>query len=326
MRVLLVTNMYPDAARPAFGAFVRAQVESLRAAGVEVEVLFLDGQRSRLEYARGRARVRRAAEEPFDLVHAHYGLSGWAAAAQRRLPLLVTFHGDDLLGSPSRLGGLTVKSRVARRMGLRAARRAVRLLVVSEGLRRALPAALRPRAVVLPMGVDLRRFAPIPRDEACRRLGLPEDRRRILFLGDPRLPVKRFALAAAAAALVRRGLPDVDLHVVHGRPPETIPLHLNASDVLLLTSRHEGSPMAVKEALACDLPVVSVDAGDVAERLRGIEGCHVVAADARALAQALRFALDRGARIAGRAAVEPLSLERVARRLLEVYREAARPA
>lgn len=323
MKILLATNMYPTEDRPVYGDFVRTQVESLRRAGAEIEVVFIDGRLSDAEYLRGIWRIRALAGPPFDLVHAHYGLTGFVAACQNRLPLVVTYHGDDLFGTPIRVGRLTLKSRIARRLGLWAARRAAAIVVQSQEMLRVLPKPERGKARVLPMGIDLERFRPLPREECCARLGLDPARRRILFLADPDRPVKRFALAAAAAGIVAHRFPDADLHVVTGRPPEEIPLHLNASDVLIVTSIHEGSPNVVREALACDIPVVSVPVGDVAERIGNVPGCHLVPPQVEALAAALEEVLAIPRRIPGRAAVEALSLPRIAGELLALYAEVA---
>ena len=99
LRVLLVTNMYPTETEPWYGSFVRDQVESLRTMGVDVVVLSFDGRRDPLNYVRAARKVRAlVGREQFDLVHAHYGLTGAVAAAQRQLPLVTTFHGSDYNG------------------------------------------------------------------------------------------------------------------------------------------------------------------------------------------------------------------------------------
>src|SRR3954468_16703489 len=98
MRVLVVTSMYPTPSRPGLGGFVRDQVEALTAIdGLDVELFaFEPGGAGR--YARAAARLRRTHRGgDFDLVHAHYGLSGWVALALgHRAPILVTYHGTDL--------------------------------------------------------------------------------------------------------------------------------------------------------------------------------------------------------------------------------------
>jgi glycosyltransferase involved in cell wall biosynthesis len=102
-------------------------------------------------------------------------------------------------------------------------------------------------------------------------------------------------------------------------PHEEVPLWLNAADVVLLTSTHEGSPNAVKEALACNVPIVSVEVGDVRERIDGVEGCHCAAATPPDLAAKLAEVLERGERVRGREQVLELSLPTVARRLRAIY-------
>src|SRR5918996_2743580 len=106
MRVLVVTNMYPSDTRPALGRFVRDQVESLRRIdGLHVELFSFEGGGARA-YARAARELRRRFRgERFDVVHAHYGLTGWTALALRGAPLVLTFHGTDL-GHP-RVGRLS---------------------------------------------------------------------------------------------------------------------------------------------------------------------------------------------------------------------------
>ena len=320
IRLLVVTNMYPSASRPAYGNFVRQQVDSLPPAGVAPTVMFIDGRTSPTEYLRAIPRVRNAARGEFDLIHAHYGLSGFVALQQSRLPVVTTFHGDDLLGTPDARGRITPKSRVALALSRWAAVRARSAIVVSPMLLESLPEAARPRARILPMGVDLAAFSPMPRDEACRALGLDPGRRRVLFAADPAVPVKRFPLAEAAVARLRGEEPSVELRVACNLPPERMPLEMNACDALVMTSFHEGSPMVVKEALACNLPIVSVDVGDVGERIRGVSACRLVAPDAGAIASALREVVRAGVRADGRRAVEALSTRRIAEELVKIYR------
>jgi glycosyltransferase involved in cell wall biosynthesis len=135
-------------------------------------------------------------------------------------------------------------------------------------------------------------------------------------VGDPR---KRFGLARAAEETARqRGIP-VEIHQLRDITHNEVPIWLNASDVLLLTSLHEGSPNVVKEALACNLPVISVDVGDVGERLNGIDGCHLASPDPNHLATKLSLVYFGSRTVAGRVRMNELSLERIAVKLKQVY-------
>ena len=148
----------------------------------------------------------------------------------------------------------------------------------------------------------------------------------VLFNAGYNPRIKRVDLARAAVAVARRAVPGLRLEILDGRrPPDLIPTFMNAADCLLLTSDTEGSPMVVKEALACNLPVVSVAVGDVAERLRGVEGARLVAQDPEALAQALVDIVRRPTRSDGRGKVSEFSADRVAAALCEIYRRCAAP-
>jgi glycosyltransferase involved in cell wall biosynthesis len=99
-----------------------------------------------------------------------------------------------------------------------------------------------------------------------------------------------------------------------------MPVLMSACDALLFTSMQEGSPNAVKEALACDLPVVSVEVGDVPVRLQGIEGCELCSDERpETIAAALERVLRRGQRIAGRQAVQQLDENLITQQVLGVY-------
>src|SRR6185369_9254296 len=169
MKVLVVTNMWPSAERPHWGAFVKSQADSLAALGCENTLHEIRGYHSSLDYLRAMGEIPRVAREcGADVVHAHYGLSG-AAATRVRLPLVVSFCGDDLLGRPDAHGQLTFKSRALLPVSHHAARRADAVIVKTEEMRRAIASV--PEVEVIPNGVDLARFVPEPRASARAALG-----------------------------------------------------------------------------------------------------------------------------------------------------------
>ena len=323
MRVLAVTNMYPTDAHPADGTFVAAQVESLRDIGIDTEVLFLDRLAAGRQVYRGLAETVRARLESVnpDLVHVMYGgvMSAVVTKAIRERPVLVSFCGSDLLGIR---GGAVLK--LSARFGVaaskRAAVRAAGIVVKSENLLEALPRGIdRSHLWLLPNGVDLRRFSPMDRLECQRRLGWDPSRGHALFPADPSRPEKRFGLAEACVARLNENGADVELHVLKGVPHEDVPRWLNAAEAVLVTSTHEGSPNAVKEALACNVPVVSVDVGDVRARIEGIDGCYIADPTSEDLAVKLGRVFERGAPIDARTKMTEISLEHVAERLGEIY-------
>jgi teichuronic acid biosynthesis glycosyltransferase TuaC len=138
-------------------------------------------------------------------------------------------------------------------------------------------------------------------------------------VGNPGLARKRFALAQRAVEIVNRSIPS-RLIVGWEMPHRDIAALMSACDALVCTSMQEGSPNAVKEALACNLPVVSVRVGDVALRLRGIPGCELCADDrVETIAAALTRVLERGSRINGRAAMQHLDEHLLTRQLIDIY-------
>jgi glycosyltransferase involved in cell wall biosynthesis len=318
LRVLFVTNMWPDAERPWYGAFVKSQYDSLVARGHRVDVLAIPGYRSRREYLSAVPRLRDCVAG-YDIVHAHYGHAAVVARLQRSAPVIVSYCGDDVLGTRQPDGRLTPRSRIEAHVFRQLARVVDATITKSIEMHDALPAPARRRDQVIPNGVDLDHFRPRPRDEARRELGWLSAERVALFVGNPDVPSKNFPLAREACDGAARVDPDVTLRVAWGYPPASMPLLLAAADALLLPSLSEGSPNCVKEALAMELPVVATAVGDVPDRLAGVPASYAGPADPDRLARALLAAFRHGRVPEARAAVQPLSLGQVARQVEAVY-------
>jgi glycosyltransferase involved in cell wall biosynthesis len=301
--------MYPTSAEPWFGSFVRDLVEDLRSIDLDVDVLSFDGRADTSEYLRAAARLReRLRAQHYDLVHAHYGLTGAVALFQRRVPVIVTFYGTDA-------GYVRWKRRVSWCVS-----RVAEPIFVSRAAARRVGL---PGARVIPTGVDTSLFKPGSRVEARRLLGWSDDRPHVLLPGARRLPVKNAALFDAAVEEVRRQIPEVAAKSLEGFTRDEAALVLRAADVVLMTSLSEGSPVAVKEALASGTPVVSVDVGDVAEMIEGLPGCSIRSRDPRELAQGVLDALSPLCPDVLRARAEEFARTRVAQRVAEVYEEVA---
>ena len=317
MHVLMVTSEWPTAEQPQRGSFIVQQADYLRRAGIAVEVFPLRAEGDPINYVKAWRALRAAHRlEDFDLMHAQFGQSGlmaWKAG----LPLVVTFRGSDVLGVIGRRGRYTARGFVLKRISRTVARRAAAVIIVSDHLAAALPRGLTPH--VIPSGLDLNLFRPMPQEEARRQLGLPLDKPLVLFGANPAVARKRYPLAQQALQTIDAPA-DVEMVVLTGVARAQVPVYMNACDLLLMTSKHEGSPNVVKEALACDVPVVSVDVGDVRQRIGAVDGCILCPDDSpEALGAAVATVLRRKPRIRGREAVRDLDERLLTRKVIAIY-------
>ena len=320
----MVTNLWPTTADPGYGSFVQAQMESLRPLAVEYDALFINGRESRWNYLRAVFEMRRRLRASrYDLIHAHFGLSGWVARCQLRLPVVVSFMGDDVLGRFKRSGRVTLYGRLLQASSFLLARLVRAVIVKSPAMKTTLRLS---SARVIPNGVDLDLFRPLGQAEARRELGLDPERKFVLFPYNPAEQRKRFDLIQAAVERARQAVPGLEILHARGVPRLRMPLYMNAADVFVLASLAEGSPNAVKEAMAVNLPVVTVDVGDAADLIGATEGCYLVPREAEAIADKIVEVCRRGARTRGREWIARLSSDNVAKQVVEVYARVARSA
>jgi len=324
--ILILTSNWPHTDEPRHedgerhGIFLARQVQTLRDIGYRIDVAFIRGFVSSAAYARAAAFLIAASlRRRYRLVHAHGGEAGLICSLYWAGPLMISYCGDDLLGTPGPSGRVGWQSRARRALVRQGARFASATITKSQDMQSQLPSRLQACNSVIPNGVDATLFAPADRAQARLALGWARDDPIVLFAADPRVPRKRFALAQAACERVRASLPELELHVAHGAPPTLMPTLMNAADCLLMTSSVEGSPNVVKEALMCNLPVVATPAGDVRELLRDVAPSFVVGGCMDNIADAVLRCVEPARRSNGRARSGNLAGEVIAQRIAQLY-------
>ena len=290
------------------GDVVKNQGESLKTGGIEIDFYLI--KPGFLGYLFAIPKIRRAFKKGnYDLAHAHYSLSGFTAALAGCRPLVVSLMGSDAYMS----GWLRVLARFFYNNKWNIT--IVKTKQMKELLRM-------DKAYVIPNGVDINRFKPFPKEDARKYLNYPLHKKLILFISNPNRPEKNMGLAEKAFKDLRRN--KVELKHIYNVTNEDMPLYYNATDALLLTSKWEGSVNVVKEAMACNCPIVSTDVGDVSWVIDETEGCFITSFKSEDIAQKIQAAFTFGKRTSGRQRIIELGLvsEVVAKKIISLYREA----
>ncbi len=319
-RAVRVLYVFPGEATGSVMIFAKKQVIAMKECNVFADIFSLESRTSlgMIHREKRRFRHRLASFRP-DLVHAQYGtMTAFFACLATMVPLVITYRGSDLNPAPS---DLWIRSVVRRGLSQVAALKASRIICVSERLRDRLWWA-RGRAVVIPSGVDTGMFFPRPRSEARDELGWKPEERIVLFNAGASPAVKRLDLAQAGVSEAEKLCCPIRLIILDGTVPQmTVATMLNGADCLLVTSDWEGSPTIVQEALACDLPVVSVDVGDVRERLLGVTPSRIVRRDPLAIARGLAEVLECRAHSNGHQVIDLVSQRNIVRRTVALYHD-----
>ena len=307
MRILVVASFN----KGHFAPFIFEQVNALKKQGCEIDFFGLQGKGLH-GYLRNLPLLKQKIKAfcP-DIIHAHYGLSGLLANLQRRVPVVTTYHGSDINDKK-----VLPFSKMAIRMS------AWNVFVSRKTLEIAKP---KKKYILLPCGIDLSDLQLTEKAESRRKMGLQTDRKYILFAGAFDVPVKDAPLAKDAVACLQQG--QVELLELKGYTREEVTLLMCAADAFLLTSQTEGSPQVIKEAMACGCPIVSLDVGDVKERVEGTEGCFVSdSRDPRELASLLGKAFAFAGKTKGRRKIvsDGLDNQQVAKQLFEIYERVLR--
>lgn len=290
-------------------AFINEQVQEIRKMGVENDIFLIVGK-GLIGYLKNLKKLRNILKlGKYDLVHAHFVYSGLLSILQFSTPVIVTFHGGDnvpKLNIISTIVSLICKWRI----------------FVSKKLYSKLYIKPQKNFSIIPCGIDLKLFFPMDKKSARNVLGLEINDKYILFASSFDEPVKNYPLAQKTICNFK----NVNLIELKNKTRQEVNLLLNACDLLLLTSISEGSPQVIKEAMACNCPIVSTDVGDVGEIIKDTDGCYLASFDPADVAEKIKSVLARNQRTNGREKIGHLETDKIALKVLNIYRRICGPA
>lgn len=315
MKVLFVCSGNSGAG---INPIIERQADSLIKNGVDIVYFTIKGRGisgylKHIKYLRGHLK-----KNSYDLIHAHYGFCGITSLfARKREKLLISFMGEDIMASYDFKGRFTNISKFYVRINKFFARYYYDYIIIKSFEMSHFLGDLK-NSIVIPNGVDLDLFRPTNKEVARKRIGISINLRLVIFVSDPERPEKNFKLAQQAFDLLN--IENKKLMPIYNVPNKELPDYYNAADVLLLTSYHEGSPNVIKEAMACNCPIVSTNVGDVNDVISGTEGCFITSFIEEEVASAIHEAIIYGKRTEGRKVVQKeLGSDRVAERIISVY-------
>lgn len=299
------------------------QYESLLTLGINVEKYYLMNRRSIIQLIKNAVKIRRIAIlKKIDLIHIQWGTSsGFFCSLFSPVPVIVTFHGADLMGSYNQKGRKTLLGILSIVLSHLSTILITKGIVVSNQLKSKILKPFRYKCHVIPCGVDLKQFIPIDRLYARKVLNWDENKLVVIFFSgnswkkDPNLA---FQVIKSAKTII----PEMEFYIIENQPFEKMVFYYNAADALLMTSINEGSNVSLKEAMACNLSIVTTDCGDARERLENVTPSFVSSRNPQELAEKLIVILKERKRSNGRQFLEELSLENMAKKIIKVYNEA----
>jgi len=249
----------------------------------------------------------------FDVVHAHYSLCGIISTLAGANHLVVSLMGSD--AKNSKLNKFVIKYFLEKKWA--------KVIVKSEEMLSTIKTygKLKKEIIVLPNGVDFELFKPIKKQDARKQLGWNSQEKIILFGSDPARTEKRYDNAEKAVKNLMTQEYKIELKILKDVVPENVPLYINGSDVVLLTSDREGSPNIIKEAMACNIPIVTTKVGDVEMLIGNTPHCIIIEENnlkliSSALSNILSSSIER---TKGREKIKWLSNELIAKKLVDFY-------
>ena len=300
MKILILCSKNSGRIAP----FITDQVEALQKAGVVCEYFTVEGKGVKGYLRNFIPMMRKIREFQPDIIHAHYGLSGLLANLQRKVPVVTTYHGSDI-NNPKVLRYSKV-SIILSAWNIFVSKKNIKLARVKK------------KFSLIPCGVDTNIFRPMDRKAERKKLGFSESDNIVLFAGAFDNPVKNPELATEAVSKIS----VARMIELKGYNRKQVAGLMNAVDVCLMTSHTEGSPQFIKEAMACNCPIVSVNVGDVKEVLEGVNGCLITEKSAINVALKIQEVLIKNERTNGYEKIKNSGYEAtvVAERIKNVYK------
>jgi teichuronic acid biosynthesis glycosyltransferase TuaC len=283
--------------------FIHEQQIALNKLGVETDIFLIQGKGLKGYIKNHRKFINKIKSKQYDLIHAHYGLTGLITILQRRVPVVITYMGSD------------INDRTGRWISKIAMFFANHNNFVSSRLKNL--SGAKKKFSVIPYGVNMDVFSPIEKKEARKKMELDPNRKIALFASKRTWGEKNFQLAEKAINQCEEEIQILDL--VNGYTRDKVNLLFNACDFLIMTSVKEGSPQVIKEAMACNIPIVSTDVGDVKEIIENTEGCFITSFYAEDVANRIKEVLKFGKRTNGRESIKLLESSVLAKRLINVF-------
>lgn len=299
------------------------QMHSIIKKGVEIHYGHLSERKSIKNLLQAGLNLRKiCSEKKIEIVHVFWGsTTSLTAVLFSPCPVIISFSGSDLLGNVDTDGKINLSGRISRFLSQLSALLASRIIVKSEQMKKVLWQLSRRKTKVIPNGVDLSAFYPMDQIIARNKTGWPPQKKIIIFFNGSNAIVKDQPLAEKVFSEVKRQISEVEFKVLNKIPHEQLVYYYNASDVMLLTSFHEGSNNSTKEARACNLPIVSVNVGDAKERLANVDNSFVVnSRNPQVLATKVIEVLKNGRRSNGADYSGDVSIDHIATEIQSVYK------
>ena len=308
MRILIVCKANFEPLESNFEknrAYIYDQFVSLKKHINTVDVFFLRGT-GIWSYLKGVFELRKYLKKnEYDLVHAHYGYCGLIVGLVSEFPVVVTYHGTDITEKISNL------------ISLFSILLADWNIFVSEKLHRRAIWSPQNKFSIIPCGVDLDLFKPIQLENSVQKSNLKNIPKKILFSSSFSNKIKNSRLAESALLFLNEF--DASLIELSNKTRIEVSELLNSCDILLLTSFSEGSPQIVKEAMACNCPIIATDVGDIKKIIGKAHNCFVTGFDKFEIAEKIKHIFNNGKRSNGRKFIDEYDNKLIVLKIMDVY-------